>query len=107
VSYYPFRTLYLFASWSVTSGNGLASDRRANYGLNWSPFAGGDLVFNFSYFESQRALFNEIDKTWTPSLRWNITRRAYVLVAYTDTESTSDVQQSTTKASTASFNVNF
>jgi hypothetical protein len=112
VSYYPFRTLYLFASWSetenVASGTSQgAADRRANYGLNWNPFPGGDLVFNFSYFESQRNVFNQIDKTWTPSLRWNITRRSYALVTYTDTRSTSDVGRSTTKVSSASFNTNF
>jgi hypothetical protein len=113
VSYYPFPALYLFAAWSETktvgsgTSQGAAGDRRANYGLNWNPFPGGDLVFNFSYFESQRNVFNEIDKTWTPSLRWNITRRSYALVTYTDTRSTSDIQRSTTKVSSASFNTNF
>jgi hypothetical protein len=106
-SYYPFNTLYLFADWVVSRGSGQAYDRRTNYGLNWSPFPGGDLVFNFSYTESRRALDNSIDKTWIPSLRWNITRRVYAVVAYNSTKNTSIVQQSTTRTYSASLNMTF
>jgi hypothetical protein len=107
VSYYPFSTLYLFASRSVRSGSGQPNDRLTNFGLNWSPFPGGDLVFNFSYNETRRALDNSIDKSVIPSLRWNITRRTYVVAAYNSTKNTSVLQQSTSRTYSTSLNMNF
>jgi hypothetical protein len=106
-SYYPVPALYLFASRSVRSGSGQANDRLTNYGLNWAPFAGGDLVFNYSYFETRRAFDNSIDKSSIPSLRWNITRKAYATIAYNSTQNTSNIGQSTTRIESASFNVIF
>jgi hypothetical protein len=107
VSYYPFRTLYVFASWITRYSSGSPSDRLKNYGLNWSPFPGGDLVFNFSYNETQRSLDNSIDKIWITSLRWNVTHRTYALLSYNSTKSTSILQQSDTRTVTASLNMNF
>jgi hypothetical protein len=107
VSYYPFRALYLFASRSTRSGSNQPSDRLTNYGLNWSPFPGGDLQFSFSYNESRRALDNSIDKSVIPSVRWNITRRTYVIAAYNSTKNTSNVQQSTARTYSASLNMTF
>jgi hypothetical protein len=107
VSYYPFTTLYLFGSRSVRSGSGQPNDRLINYGLNWSPFPGGDLVFNFSYYETRRALDNSIDKSVIPSLRWNITRRTYVIAAYNSTKNTSVLQQSTSRTYSTSLNMTF
>jgi hypothetical protein len=107
VSYYPFPTLYLFASWVSRYSSGSPIDRLKNFGLNWSPFPGGDLVFNFSYSESQRALDNSIDKTGTSSLRWNVTHRTYALISYNSTKSTSNLAQSTSRTTAASLNMNF
>jgi hypothetical protein len=105
VSYYPFRALYLYASRSERSGSDQPRDTLTNYGLNWSPFPGGDLVFNFSYSESRRALDNSIDKQMIPSLRWNITRRTYTVAAYNSTRNTSDFGQSTTRTYSVSLNM--
>jgi len=107
MSYYPFRTLYIFASWISRYSSGSANDRLKNYGLNWAPFPGGDLVFNFSYNENQRALDNSIDKIWISSLRWNVTHRTYALISYNSTKSTSILEQSTTRTTAVSFNMNF
>ncbi len=107
VSYYPFRTLYLAASWSVRKGSGQSTDRIANYTLNWSPFPGGDLVFNFSYYETQRALDNSIDKSYIPSIRWNINKRTFVTASYNSTTSTSIFGHSTTRLYATSLNMNF
>ncbi len=107
VSYYPFKTLYLAASWSVRKGSGLAPDRLANYQLNWSPFPGGDLVFNFAYYETQRALNNETDKSYIPNLRWNINKRTFTTLSYNSTRSTSNIGQSTTRTIATSLNMNF
>jgi hypothetical protein len=107
VSYYPFRTLYLAASWSVRKGSGQAPDRIINYQLNWSPFPGGDLVFNFSYYETQRAVVSSIDKSYIPSLRWNINRRTFVAISYNSTMSTSIFGQSTTRIYATSLNMTF
>jgi hypothetical protein len=107
VSYYPFRTLYLAASWSVRKGSGQAPDRIANYQLNWSPFPGGALLFNFSYYETQRALDNSTSKSVIPSLRWNINRRTFATVSYNSTTSRSIFGQSTTRIYATSLNMNF
>jgi hypothetical protein len=105
MSYYPFRALYLYGSWSERSGSDRARDTLTTYGLNWSPFPGGDLQFNFAYTESRRALDNSIDKSMTPSLRWNITRGTYVVTAYNSTRNTSNFGQSTTRTYSASLNM--
>ena len=107
VSYYPFRNLYLAASWNVRKGSGQAPDRITNYQLNWSPFPGGDLVFNFSYYETQRALGNSIDKSYIPSLRWTISKRTYASVSYNSTTSTSIFGQSTARIYATSLNMTF
>lgn len=107
VSWYPFRNLYLFASRIVRTASGSKGDRLNNYGLNWSPFPGGDLVFNFSYYEARRAADDSIDKQYIPTLRWNITRRTYAIVAYTSTKNTSIFGESTTRVYSTSLNMNF
>jgi len=111
LSFYPFPTLYLFGSWSLRmstgTGTGQGTDRLSNYGLNWSPFPGGDLVFTFSYYETQRYADNSIDKSVIPTLRWNITKRTYALLTYNSTKSTSIFAESTTRTYTASLNMNF
>jgi outer membrane usher protein FimD/PapC len=105
VSYYPFRALYLYASRSERSGSDQPRDTLTNFGLNWSPFQGGDLQFNFAYSESRRALDNSIDKIVTPSLRWNITRWTYTVAAYNSTRNTSDFGQSTSRTYSVSLNM--
>ena len=107
VSYYPFRFLYLAASWSVRKGSGQAPDRISNYQLNWSPFPGGDLVFNFSYYENQRNVDNSINKSVVPSLRWNINKRTFANISYNSTKSTSIFGQSTTRVYATSLNMTF
>ena len=107
VSWYPVRALYLAASWRVSKATGQATDRLTNYQLNWSPFAGGDLTFNFSYYETLRALDNSIDKSYIPSLRWNINRKTFATIAYNSTESSSIFGQSTTRTYSASLSMNF
>jgi hypothetical protein len=107
VSYYPFRTLYLAASWSERKGSGQAPDRITNYQLNWSPFPGGDLVYNFAYYETKRALDNSIDKSYIQSLRWNINTWTFASASYNSTTSTSIFGQSTTRIYATSFNMTF
>ena len=107
VSWYPFRTLYLFGQRILTKTTGSRQDRITNYGLNFSPFPGGDLVLNYSYNESLRALDNSVTKTSIPSLRWNITRWAYLLAAYSSIESTSNLGESTTRTYSSSLNMTF
>ena len=107
VSWYPVPALYLAASWRVSKASGQANDRLTNYQLNWSPFPGGNLTFNFSYYETLRALDNSIDKSYIPSLRWNINRKTFANIAYNSTESSSTFGQSTTRTYSTSLNMNF
>jgi hypothetical protein len=107
VSWYPFRNLYLFASRIVRTASGSRGDRLNTYGLNWSPFPGGDLVFNFAYYETRRAADDSIDKQYIPTLRWNITRRTYAIIAYNSTKNTSLFGESTTRLFSTSLNMTF
>ena len=107
VSYYPFQNIYLAASWIVRKGSGQAPDRVANYQLNWSPLPGGALLFNFSYYETQRNLDNSKSKSYIPSMRWTINRRTFATVSYNSTKSTSIFAQSTARVYATSLNMNF
>jgi hypothetical protein len=110
LSYYPFRTLYLFYSYIVrygTGSGGQSNDRLVNYGLNWSPFPGGDLIFNFSYTENKRAADNSVDTTVTPSARWNITKRTFFSTAYNSNKNTSIFGQTTTRTYSGALTMNF
>jgi hypothetical protein len=81
VSYSPFPTLYLFGSWSWLKTN-VRSDLLQNYNLNWNPFRGGALQFNFAYTESLRQSDKAKARTITPYLRLGLSRASYLSLYY-------------------------
>ncbi len=82
VTYTPFPALNFSGSIGVFSGVNVQSSTIVNYGLNWSPFPNGTLLFNFSYSEDLNSLNSVKDTTILPTIRWNITRSTYLTVAY-------------------------
>ena len=104
VSYYPYSLLYLFASWQkyTTDEN---TDTIKNYGLNWSPFPGGNLQLNFSYNETLQLRDNTVVKSMSPTARWIITRGANITAAYTSATATSDIRESTSRTVYAALNI--
>jgi len=101
MSYQPFKTVHLFTSVTMLSETDKATKTAQDYGLNWSPFPDGTLQFNFAYNE---ALTSDGGKNRVigPSLRWNITSRAYLDLSYLilKSESTSGTTDSRTFSTT-------
>jgi hypothetical protein len=52
VSFNPFKTLYIFASFGLDAQTDRETITTQNYSLTWSPFQDGDLVFNLALNES-------------------------------------------------------
>jgi len=82
LAYVPFRTLYLFGSVDRFSQNDKKAVTTLNYAMTFSPFRDGYLLFNFAYNETFLLEEEEKTRTMTPSIRWNITRRSSLDLAY-------------------------
>jgi len=81
ISYRPFDTLYLLASFSRIERPGI-NDTTQNYSLNWSPFPSGALQFNFAFNQDLSTRDNAKVQTVRPSLRWNVTSRISLDMSY-------------------------
>ncbi len=101
-AYMPFSTLYLTAGVSRVSQDTLRSTIES-YGVNWSPFPGGALQFNFSYSETLNDRDNSISRTTQPSARWTISRRMTMNASYISTENISDLGRTTTTVVAVNF----
>lgn len=104
IAYYPVSLLYLYASWqkNVTYER---SETINNYGLNWSPFPGGNLQLTYAYNETLMSQDNSVDKSSSPALRWYIARGAFIVAAYVSSTNESDKLESTSRSYNASLNV--
>lgn len=107
VSYKPFETVYIFASVGITAEPDQPSQTTQNYAVTWSPFRTGALQFNFAYNQSLTSPGNQVTTTLTPTIRWYITPRAYIDIAYTEIKNASLVAESDEKAFSASFRTRF
>ncbi|MGO9014158.1 MAG: hypothetical protein ACLQF0_04180 [Dissulfurispiraceae bacterium] len=81
-TYTPFPTLNFLGSIGVFSGANVQSSTIVNYGVNWSPFPNGTLLFNFSYIEDLNSLNSVKDTTILPTVRWNISPNTYLTITY-------------------------
>lgn len=86
----PLTTLYLFGSYRLERRAGEQDRRLNNYSVSWLPFPDGNLHFNFEYTESVRSELDAQERQLSPSLRWDITRRAYLNLAYVDQQLDTD-----------------
>ena len=82
VTYRPFPTLYLAASFGFLKQTQQKNNITQNYGVNWSPFPDGTLQFNFSYQENIRNINAEWSRLISPGLSWKITRSANLELSY-------------------------
>ncbi len=91
VSYTPFPALYLFGEWTWTKtsthsdnmqATNTQNDMLQNYSVNWVPFQGGQLVFNFFYNESLRQLDNSRARTYGSTVRWMLSGASYLTFTY-------------------------
>jgi hypothetical protein len=75
----------------------------ANFGAGFSPFPGGDLILSFNYSQTYDTLSNVRARNLGPYLRWDVSRAAYLELSYNLLETSSPVQDSTTRALSAKF----
>lgn len=86
----PFMTLYIFTSLSQSGGG--KGRTLQNYSVNWSPFPEGTLQFTFSFNEFLGPGEGNLNRSYGPSLRWNITHNKDLSLFYSITESRSTSQ---------------
>jgi len=82
VSYRPVTTLYLYASYRTEQREEFAERFLRNYSVSWTPFPDGSLQLQLRFDEAYRSELQSLSRTWSPSVRWNITDRFYVELAY-------------------------
>lgn len=106
-SFHPVPTIFLFGSYRIEQRTG--EDRRStvNYSATWSPFPDGTLHLNFFFNETLRSEDDARERTITPSLRWNITRRATLDVAYQKLTSDAVSQKSDSEVVSGTFRISF
>ena len=102
ISYTPFRTLFLLGSVEVVADKGQKTLMTQEYGINWSPFPDGALRFNLTYNENYWTENHKKERIFTPSIRYDITKKSYINVSYNMIRSRSDTQ----KTDSNFFNVN-
>jgi hypothetical protein len=106
IAYIPFSTLYLTVGISKIVQPSF-HDMTKSYGVNWSPFPGGALQFNFSYNESLSSRDNALIKITQPSVRWTIARWAALDASYYVSDSSSTQGRILTRGTTVNFNALF
>lgn len=94
LTYTPFQTVYLVTSFEILQQQDRKTRLLQHYAAIWSPFRNGDLQFNFSFNDNFNSENNEKNRTITPSIRWNVTRRSYLDISYTISKSTSELESS-------------
>jgi len=105
ISYVPFDTMYIFASYIVIARKDRNTNTLQNYQATWSPLPDGDLQFNVAYYETLNSENDGKTRTITPSLRWRLMRNAYLNVAYTILTDKSVIQDSETKIFTSTLSM--
>lgn len=103
LSYTPFNALYIFASVGMSSEKDREDMTTQQYAISWSPLAGGSLQVAVTYSVDLNSANDGKITTFTPSLRWNITPRAYLDVSYQDLEDSSVSQTIDTQVFSATF----
>ena len=106
-SYTPFDTVRLLAGLDIASQTGTKTNVLQTYGINWSPFPQGNLQFNINYTETLMSEDNAVDKVFVPSVRWKITPKTFLTLAYLSEKSTSKIQKTDSQSFNATLQIFF
>ena len=107
VTYNPLRTLFLVASIELTAAKSEDTIITQEYGLNWSPFPDGALRFQISYNENYRTEDRLKERIFTPSIRYDITKRSYIDFSYQLLRSKSNTQTTESNLFSTSLKIFF
>jgi hypothetical protein len=93
-AYDPVPSLYFYASRRFEQRT-LEPDRTVDaLAASWSPFPGGAFRLSLNYSENRDTFTDEVDRTFTPNLRWNINGSTYLELSYQDLTIDANVGQS-------------
>jgi hypothetical protein len=96
ITYAPFRTLYLAASWTLLTQN-TTRNRLQNYNVSWSPLPGSALQLSTSYREDAEYTDDNLSKLLSLTAQWNMTTRTYLLASLFQLHSSSISEESRSK----------
>lgn len=107
LSFRPLPTLFLYAALRQEQRTGFATQMIRNLAASWSPFPDGALRFNFRYDETYRSESATKERVISPALRWNISPRMYLDLAFQRLTQSTLQQETTTDIISAIFRVTF
>lgn len=107
IAYTPLQNLYFFGSWAMEMQTAKPTTISQSLGGSWGILRDGSLQLNCSYTESSYTVANEKNKTFIPSLRWNIRPGTFLDLSYILTLFKSDTQSSDTQSISASLRISF
>jgi len=107
VNFNPFRTLYLSALIEFNFETGQRTEINQNYSINWSPFPDGALQFNISYNENLRSEDRLRERIFIPSVRYKLSNRSYLDLAYQMIRSDSQIQKTESQVVSSSLKIFF
>lgn len=83
LAYRPLSALYFYAAYRRENLPDGRIRYLRNYSASWNPFAGGAVVLLFRFDESYNSQFEALSRIASPRIRWNVTNRWYMELAYT------------------------
>lgn len=107
LSYRPVATLYMYASYRMESQAGHDDRFLRNYSVSWAPFPDGSLQVQIRFDESYQSELQSLSRTWSPRVRWNITDRFYVELAYEQAKYDSELVSRMIDSLTANMRIYF
>jgi len=107
VSYTPVPTVYLQGDWSINNQARQPQFTTTSFTAGWTPFPDGTLHFSFPYTETRRSSDHSTDQGFSPTVRWNATRRVSLDAGYAWFHSRSDFQESRSNIYSTNFRVTF
>lgn len=107
VAYNPFPSVYLYASRRKEERTDQVDRTIDSFAASWSPFPGGALQLSVSYNEDRYSDFDEVNKVFVPFVRWNISPRSYLEVAYQALDRESDLARTEDDLVTATLRLGF
>lgn len=82
VGFRPFPSLYLFGGYRLEKRAGFEAQTIGQYSVSWNPFPNGQLRIGINYYETILSELDTKQRAFTPNVRWNLSRRSYLNVAY-------------------------
>ena len=89
----PRPALYLFGSYRVDAVTERRTRGTGNFAIGWAPASQGTLQMSMRYDESFYPELDQVERSITPSVRWNIRPRLFLDVGYQNSFSKGESQR--------------